>query len=395
MPVDLLTQLRSTGAGQKQDWLVMQQALARLDQGIQDAVWFAAVPHWFEADILSAVLEKPKDLTTSIVNSLRKLSFVESFPELGLNIHEYSRRLLLERFWKEQRALLVEYSAKIQRYCEGQDQDKTAWRIEIIYHCLTANATEGIKLFIDQVNTWKEERRDDKVEALIKAALEVVAAKRLPPKFAQTIEYTDASLRLVYGRKEAPRGGDRELADRFLAADAEAVKKVEGWIVRAAWPYQRRLYEQWDDILQDARLEVIRLLGQGKFQGESSLRTYLWRVVSHVCLDYLRSQGKWKWEELVVDSEDPESVIGRYIHQETDQLAVSEKDLLIRVLESVPQDCRELWRMMAAGLAYREMGEKLGVPEGVLRMRVLRCREKAIQQRKLLLARPVSKRKNV
>jgi RNA polymerase sigma factor (sigma-70 family) len=61
------------------------------------------------------------------------------------------------------------------------------------------------------------------------------------------------------------------------------------------------------------------------------------------------------------------------------------KDLLLRVLDRVPADCRELWRMIHAGLSYREMSTRLGVAEGTLRVRVLRCREKAVAVRAELL----------
>ena len=37
------------------------------------------------------------------------------------------------------------------------------------------------------------------------------------------------------------------------------------------------------------------------------------------------------------------------------------------------------------GLSYREMGEELAVKEGALRVRVLRCRKKAIEVREELL----------
>ena len=91
---------------------------------------------------------------------------------------------------------------------------------------------------------------------------------------------------------------DQDMAARFLRGETDAVGTVDGWIARAAWPYQRRLANRWDDVLQDVRLEVTRLLSQGKFRGESSLKTYLWRVVSHTCLDQIRSQSKWQWADL-------------------------------------------------------------------------------------------------
>jgi RNA polymerase sigma-70 factor, ECF subfamily len=174
---------------------------------------------------------------------------------------------------------------------------------------------------------------------------------------------------------------DQEVVARFLKGEANAVGTVDGWISRAAWPYQRRLADRWDDVLQEVRLEVTRLLGQGKFRGESSLRTYLWRVVSHTCLDQIRSQSKWQWTDLeAVDRGDaltlpPPSLASRG----------EDRDLLLRVLDRVPQDCREMWRMIVAGLSYREMSLRMGVAEGTLRVRVLRCREKAVALRQELL----------
>jgi len=174
---------------------------------------------------------------------------------------------------------------------------------------------------------------------------------------------------------------DREVVSRFLQGEADAVGTVDGWISRAAWPYQRRLADRWDDVLQDVRLEVTRLLGQGKFRGESSLRTYLWRVVSHTCLDQIRSQSKWQWTELeAVDHGN-----GPTLPPPSPASAREEKDLLLRVLDRVPQECRELWRMIMAGLSYKEMSRRTDVAEGTLRVRVLRCREKAAALKRELL----------
>lgn len=182
---------------------------------------------------------------------------------------------------------------------------------------------------------------------------------------------------------------DREMVTRFLRGESEAVGTVDGWISRAAWPYQRRLADRWEDVLQEVRLEVTRLLGQGKFRGESSLRTYLWRVVSHTCLDQLRAQSKWKWTELDALDGEGDSMPA----MEAPAAQREDKDLLLRVLARVPQDCRELWRMIVIGLSYREMSLRMNVAEGTLRVRVLRCREKATALRgQLLEGRPANGR---
>jgi RNA polymerase sigma-70 factor (ECF subfamily) len=177
-------------------------------------------------------------------------------------------------------------------------------------------------------------------------------------------------------------GDDLTLVSRFLRGDREAVGTIDGWISRAAWPYQRRLANRWEDVLQDVRLEVSRLLGEGKFRGESTLRTYLWRVVSHTCLDQIRAESKWQWADLEVADQgmpipgrSPEPLARRQ----------EDRDLLSRVLDRVPPDCRGMWRMIVEGLSYREMSRHLDVAEGTLRVRVLRCRERALAIKREIL----------
>jgi RNA polymerase sigma-70 factor (ECF subfamily) len=182
---------------------------------------------------------------------------------------------------------------------------------------------------------------------------------------------------------------DQEIIDGYLKGESEAVKTVDGWISSAAWSYKERLADRWEDVLQDIRLEVIRLLGTGKFRGESSLRTYLWRVVNHTCLDQIRPQSKRKPTSLeVLDPADEPVATAPAISARQE-----DKDLLLRVLDRVPPDCRELWRMIVAGFSYREMSLQMSVAEGTLRVRVLRCREKAVAARQELLeGRPGSGR---
>src|SRR5918999_779133 len=96
------------------------------------------------------------------------------------------------------------------------------------------------------------------------------------------------------------RPDDAAVVTGFFSGDPAAVATVDGWIARAAWPFQRRLGHRWDDVLQDVRVEVTRLFQRQEFRGGSSLKTYLWRVVNHTCLDQVRGQGRWQWADLDV-----------------------------------------------------------------------------------------------
>ena len=150
---------------------------------------------------------------------------------------------------------------------------------------------------------------------------------------------------------------DRDLIAAYLQGEAEAVAAMEVWILRAARSYRRRLDHCWDDVLQDLQLEVYRLLAGGRFRGEAALSTYLWRVVSHTCLDRIRRRSAsarpsstrrcWKVGDAATA-----------ISAERRRWSES-RDLVQRVLAEVPEECHRLWEMVLAGHSYREMSAAL------------------------------------
>jgi RNA polymerase sigma factor (sigma-70 family) len=176
---------------------------------------------------------------------------------------------------------------------------------------------------------------------------------------------------------------DEAIIERFLAGEPAAVAEVDGWLARAASSYRRRLGEQFEDAMQDVRLEVTRLLQEGRFRGDSSLKTYLWRVTAHTCLDRLRSGRRWSFVEYDGDSLDAADPTASSLPRGWS----AECDLLLRVLARMEEECRRLWSMLIEGHSYREMSDETGVSEGALRVRVLRCRRRAQEVREELLSR--------
>lgn len=192
----------------------------------------------------------------------------------------------------------------------------------------------------------------------------------------------DEGVRPLPWLSRSAAGEDADVAQRFLAGDRQAIRTVDSWILRAAWPFERRLRHRWDDVLQDVRLEITRLLSQGRFHGDSSLKTYLFRVVSHTCVDQVRALNRRPTEDLAdLDGCDQPLAPGPSAAERG-----ADRDLLLRVLDRVPGECRNLWKMLASGVSYREMSDRMAVAEGTLRVRVLRCREKATRVRSELLA---------
>jgi RNA polymerase sigma factor (sigma-70 family) len=176
---------------------------------------------------------------------------------------------------------------------------------------------------------------------------------------------------------------DAAVISRLLAGDAETVEQVRSWIRFAYQPYRRRLAADLEDVEQETLLDVSSALREGRFHARSSFRTYVRTYVHHKCIDRIRALDRRDW----LDVDDLE--LASAAPSPADRLASSETaDLALRVFEEMPESCRELWRMLEQGMRYREMSRRLGIAEGALRARVLRCRRRALEMRDELLAVP-------
>lgn len=177
-------------------------------------------------------------------------------------------------------------------------------------------------------------------------------------------------------RATTPSQEDADTVDGFLRGDVAAAALVDGWIAGAAGPFRRKLTADWPDLLQEVRLEVLRLLRRSSWRGEARLKTYVWRVATHTCLDALRRQRRrpeGEPAEAAADlrSQDP-SPLDRVLEHDRARA-------LLAALQAVPPECRQIWERILRGLSYQQISGDLGVSEGALRVRAHRCRKRAAE----------------
>ena len=170
---------------------------------------------------------------------------------------------------------------------------------------------------------------------------------------------------------------DDKLISAYLTGDPKAVEAIREWVVLAAHPFQRRLDVPWEDLIQDLLLEIHTAVSADAFRGHSKLKTYVWRCVNNSCIDHLRSQTRRPARAEADAEQFPSGAAGPFDLT----LAAESRKQLQAVLSRMSVACIELWRMLLDGKSYREMSEDLGVREGTLRVRVLRCRQHALATR--------------
>ena len=173
---------------------------------------------------------------------------------------------------------------------------------------------------------------------------------------------------------------DREIIERVLGGDNNAF----GLLVEK---YQTKVYnlalrmsgneDDAFDLSQEAFLRAWRSLSS--FQFESAFSTWLFRLSSNICLDFLRAQKRRASVSLTLTNEEDEEIQldvpdpGKT--PEEAALAAEDRVLLEAALNSLPADQRQIITLRAIDdLSYTEIAEILQIQEGTVKSRLSRAR---------------------
>ncbi len=177
---------------------------------------------------------------------------------------------------------------------------------------------------------------------------------------------------------------DRALVDAAARGDADAfgalVVRYQARIVNLAHALTSDAADA-DDLAQETFIRAYRAIG--KFRGESSFRTWLYRVAVNVINSYLKSRGRrWKWWGRSLDA-------GRAHDSEADQAVevaapdppidedMARRQVIDRALAALPSDIRIAVTLRDIhGFDYAEIAAMLGVPIGTVESRIFRGRQR-------------------
>ena len=173
---------------------------------------------------------------------------------------------------------------------------------------------------------------------------------------------------------------DEQLLARVAAGDREALEELFRRYRGAAYRVAYRLLGNEPDALDAVQEGFVKALTHlHGFQGRSSVKTWLLRVVSNAALDLGRQRGRREVLSLEAaeagDSSPPQLITADDAARGLERSDL--RHLLDQALATLSEVQRQTFVLHAdAGLSYREVAETLGISIGTVMSRLFYARQK-------------------
>lgn len=177
------------------------------------------------------------------------------------------------------------------------------------------------------------------------------------------------------------RASDQDLVERSRNGDGAAFEEIYRLHAGRVYNLACRLtgsVADGEDLLQDIFVAVYRKLGS--FKGESALGTWIYRLATNQCLDFLRSrQGKARQVTDPLETE-PAAPTPSTRPLQADRLDLE------RAIAQLPPGYRAAFVLHdVEGFEHAEIGQLLGIAEGTSKSQVHKAR---LRIREYLTSRP-------
>ena len=186
---------------------------------IKQSLEAAAISHWCDEAILSAVLEIPKQESAVRFARLRGLSVVEPFPARGdktMNVHEASRLALRKRMAADEEPRFRTLSGRAAAHFA--EDSAPAERVEWIYHLLCGDPKRGARELESLDRNWGSCARPEDRYALASALRELEDTRLVQGVARVWVLLVAARVRVSRGEAAQLANGAGKILDLARAA---------------------------------------------------------------------------------------------------------------------------------------------------------------------------------
>ena len=132
------------------------------------------------------------------------------------------------------------------------------------------------------------------------------------------------------------------------------------------------------DMTQETFIKAYRALSS--FRGYSKFSSWLYRIASNVCLDFLRSRSRHPQVSLSGADEDGQATFELPDMSQNPEEQLMKKlsmEAVRRGLEQLPEQQRQILVLRElGGLSYAELAQTLNLEEGTVKSRIFRARKR-------------------
>ena len=184
--------------------------------------------------------------------------------------------------------------------------------------------------------------------------------------------------RRLFGTKAAPEAAESTLIDRCRRGDAEAFGRFVDLYQARVTGFVRRMVANSDDAEDLAQETFLRAFQSfGRFDGRSSVRTWLFRIAHNLCIDRARRLDRRVEEAPLVDSEDESAIDVSDARWQPDRILLDDelREAVDRGIASMSDKLRAVLLLHdREEMPYEEIGATLGIPVGTVKSRLFLAR---------------------
>lgn len=379
----LTERLEQAGNSAAQSWVITELLLNAYPATIRQSVIAAAVPHWFTAEILAALLDLSIEEAEERYMALQQLSIVQPFGDLGHTLHDLTRSGILTYLAGNAINELHKYSQHVQSYLSNQPAAQDSpMEVESIYHQLIFKIDEGRYTLKMCARTYRSRGNFAAIENLLRNYRELIMLGLLDVTDQVEVErqeYWTAAALANRGKKEKSEQGTqylRKALEQFalpeqlpeLLADEPEKWREQVDIYKRDFVLSRlEIARQADDLARQP-LWLAELSGIYRKQGdlEASLqqldqaltlapedgRVWVYRgETKHLMVRYEEALADFN-HAIKLDEKDDRAIA---LRGETYRLMKRYEEALVDFDRAIELDTKNTWAINRRGDVYRQM----------------------------------------